>query len=264
MTRFPLFTLSLLALLTTSPLRAQTTVSPEPAVVQPALDDPAPSHSGTSVKPGINDSFLDPKLDVQAWVERLAVERREVYHARDALLAHLPLRPGDRVADVGAGTGFYSLLMSKAVGSEGWVYAVEISPGFVSHLADQFSQRDVRNVTTVMCSEDSVCLPPASIDLAFLCDVYHHFEFPQATMRSIFTALRPGGRVVMIDFERIPGVSREWVLNHVRAGKTTFMDEVQSVGFELAAERRIPGLQENYYLEFRKPTVNGSTVSGDE
>ena len=58
--------------------------------------------------------------------------------------------------------------------------------------------------------------------------------------------------MIVIDFERIPGVSREWTLGHVRAGKQTFIDEIQEVGFELVAERQIPGFKENYFLEFRK------------
>jgi predicted methyltransferase len=71
-------------------------------------------------------------------------------------------------------------------------------------------------------------------------------------MKSVRRALVDGGRVVVIDFERIPGVSREWTLGHVRAGKQTFIDEIQAAGFELVAEREIAGFDENYYLEFRK------------
>lgn len=205
-----------------------------------------------SVKPGINDSFLDPELNVQEWIERFEVESREVFHARQAIMRQLNLQQGDRIADVGAGTGLFTILMSDAVGPDGWAYAVEISPKFVEHLVKEFDQRAIENVTTVMCDDDSVCLPRGSIDVAFICDVYHHFEYPGDTMKSIHEALSPGGRVVVIDFERIPGVSREWTLGHVRADKQTFMDEIQTAGFELVAERTIDGFQENYYLEFRK------------
>ena len=74
-------------------------------------------------------------------------------------------------------------------------------------------------------------------------------------MLSIHDALADGGRVVLIDFERIPGISREWTLSHVRAGKQTFIDEVQGAGFELVGERKIAGFKENYFLEFRKTTL---------
>lgn len=205
-----------------------------------------------SVKPGINQRFLDPELDVQEWIDRFEVESREVYGARKEIMRQLNLQPGDRIADVGAGTGFFTLLMSAAVGAEGWAYAIDISPKFVEHLASQFDQRGVDNVTTVMCDDDSVRLPPESVDVAFMCDVYHHFEYPIDTMKSIHRALSEDGRVIVIDFERIPGVSREWTLGHVRAGKEVFIDEIQSAGFELVAEREIAGFKENYYLEFRK------------
>ena len=117
------------------------------------------------------------------------------------------------------------------------------------------------STTTVFCNDRSVCLPPSSrsvclphssIDLALICDVYHHFEFPKQTMESIHHALSDGGRVILIDFERIPGSSGEWTLGHVRAGKQAFIDEVQDAGFELVGERTIAGFQENYFHEFCK------------
>ena len=205
-----------------------------------------------SVKPGVNDGFLDPNLNVQEWVERFEVESREVFHARREIMRQLDLKPGQRIADVGAGTGFFTLLMAEAVGENGWVFAIDISPRFVEHLAKLFDQRSVSNVTTVMGDDDSICLPPGSIDAAFICDVYHHFEYPLQTMQSIHSALTEGGKVVVIDFNRIPGVSREWTMGHVRAGKQTFIDEIEQAGFEFVAERKIPGFDENYYLEFRK------------
>lgn len=205
-----------------------------------------------SINPGINSNFLDPELDVDQWIARFEVESREVYQARKAILSQMKLTGGIRIADVGAGTGFYSILFSKAVGDEGWVYAIDLAPQFVSYLSKQFDQRELNNITTVLCDENSVCLPPNSIDVAFICDVYHHFEFPGETMKSIQRALSDHGRVIVIDFERIPGVTKEWTLNHVRADKATFINEIQDAGFELIAERKIEGFRDNYYLEFGK------------
>ncbi len=157
-----------------------------PTIAQEAATQLATEKERQSVRPGINDKFLDKDLDVQEWIDRFEVESREVYRARDEIFEHLNLKSGDRVADVGAGTGFFTLRMADAVGPGGWAYAVEISPKFVEHLANLFDQRNVQNVTTVFCDDDSVCLPPHSIDVAFICDVYHHFEYPDDTMQSIF------------------------------------------------------------------------------
>ena len=109
------------------------------------------------------------------------------------------------------------------------------------------------NVSPVLCSEDSVNLPKNSIDVAFICDTYHHFEYPNSTMHSLFQAIQPGGRLILIDFERIPGTTREWVLGHVRAGKSDFRAEIESVGFVFLKEVNIAGLKENYFLVFSKP-----------
>ncbi len=204
------------------------------------------------VKPGLNDSFLDPELDIENWIQRFEVESREIYQAREEILQHMHLRGGERIADIGSGTGLFVPLLANSVGDNGWVYAVDIAPRFVEHIAKRINEGALSRVTPVICTRDSVSLPPESIDAAFICDVYHHFEFPEKTLASLHQALRPEGNVFIVDFERIPGKSRDWVLDHVRAGKQTVIDEMQSAGFELVAEREIATLVENYFLEFRR------------
>src|SRR5262249_26317121 len=107
------------------------------------------------------------------------------------------------------------------------------------------------NVKGIVCTPDSVNLLPESIDLAFLCDVYHHFEFPHKTMRSIHQALKPGGSLVLIDFHRIEGVSSDFVMGHVRAGKEVFAKEITDAGFK-QIENRKGLLKESYSLRFEK------------
>jgi thiosulfate/3-mercaptopyruvate sulfurtransferase len=105
-------------------------------------------------------------------------------------------------------------------------------------------------VVGVVCKADSVELPANSIDLAFICDTYHHFEFPFKTMASIHRALRTGGQVVLLDFHRIQGKSSVWVLFHVRAGQKVFAKEIVTSGFEQVEEKKL--LKENYFLVFEK------------
>jgi ubiquinone/menaquinone biosynthesis C-methylase UbiE len=205
-----------------------------------------------SVKPGINEQFLSPELAVDEWIDRFETESREVFTARQEIVAAVRLEEGMRVADVGAGTGLFTRLFAERVGRQGWVFAVDISPKFVEHLAGLADASRLPNITPVLCAEDSVLLPPESVDVVFICDTYHHFEYPQATLASIRRALKSGGRLVVVDFDRIPGVSREWTLDHVRAGKETFQGEIEAAGFEFVGEADMAELQENYFLTFRK------------
>ena len=205
-----------------------------------------------SVKPSINERFLDPTLDVDEWIGRFEIESREVFSGRERVLSACQLKAGMTVADIGAGTGFYSRLFANEVGDQGWVYAVDISTNFLQHINKKSQADDVQNITCVLGTDRSVRLPASSVDFVFICDTYHHFEFPQSTLTSIYKALKPGGTMVVIDFERIPGQTREWTLGHVRAGKEVFRKEIEAVGFDFVEEVEIPSFKENYFLRFRK------------
>jgi len=205
-----------------------------------------------SVKPGINKAFVDPDLDVGKFINLFEVESRDVFVSRNNILAACDVQKGDIVADIGAGTGLFTRMFSSEVGNEGLVYAVDISPRFLDHILKESRKNKIQNITNVLCDEDSVNLPPNSIDVAFVCDTYHHFEYPLPTMISIYRALKKDGHLIVIDFERIPGKTREWLLGHVRAGKEVFRAEILDAGFVLDEEKKIEGLQENYFLKFRK------------
>lgn len=204
------------------------------------------------VKPGINDRFLDTTVDVSEWLGRFEIESREVYAARERVLDICDIKPGSVVADIGAGTGFYSRLFASAVGEEGWVYSVDISQNFLQHINDKSKEADVGNITAVLCTDRSVCLPPNSVDLAFICDTYHHFEHHESTLASLHKALKPGGTLVVIDFNRIPGKSREFLIEHVRAAKEVFQAEIVKAGFTFVEEVEVQAFEENYLLKFRK------------
>ena len=203
-----------------------------------------------SVKPGINDPFKDP--DVKEFRGKFEVESREVYAQREKIVAACKVKPGMVVADVGAGTGLFTRLLAKEVGPTGQVYAVDIAPKFLEHIRASCRDAGVRNVTPVLCGPDSTDLPPDSVDLVFVCDTYHHFEFPQRTLASLHRAIRPGGRLVVVDFVRIPGKSSDWVLGHVRAGQEVVEREIAAAGFEKVGEVK-DLLKENYIVVFTRP-----------
>lgn len=205
-----------------------------------------------SVKPGINERFLDPELQVDDWLKRFEVESRETFHERDKVIEACKIKKGMAIADIGAGTGLYTRLFSKATGPEGWVYAVDISGPFLKHIVARAQQEGQQNISAILSPENSAPLPPNSLDMVFVCDTYHHFEFPKGTMKSVVRALKKGGTMVMIDFERIEGKSREWLMGHVRAGKEVFRKEVEDAGLTFVEEVEMAGFKENYFLRFRK------------
>jgi predicted methyltransferase len=203
-----------------------------------------------SVRPGINDSFRDP--NVEEFQGRFEIESREVYAQREAIVEACGLLPGMTVADIGAGTGLFTRLFSPKVGQDGRVIAVDISQRFLDHIRDRSRELDQPNVDTLLCDPDSTRLPDSSVDLAFVCDTYHHFEFPQKTLASLYRALKPGGRLMVIDFRRVEGVSTDWVMTHVRAGQEVFEAEIEQAGFKKVSEKT-DLLRENYLLVFEKP-----------
>jgi ubiquinone/menaquinone biosynthesis C-methylase UbiE len=205
----------------------------------------------SSVKPGINEKFLDPDLKVGEWTRKFETESREIYHLRDKIVVAAGIKPGITVADIGAGTGLFTLPFSEAVGADGRVYAVEIAKNFLEHIRARAAKVNAANVRTILCNERSVELPEASVDLAFICDVYHHFEYPKSTLSTLHRAIKPGGELVLIDFKRIPGESSDFIMNHVRAGQEVFESEIAAAGFEKTAEVS-DLLKENYFVRFSR------------
>lgn len=202
----------------------------------------------TSVRPGINKPFEEP--DVKDYQSKFEGESREVFSKRKQIVEACKLKRGMVVADVGAGTGLFTRLFAREVGDKGKVYAVDISPKFIKHIEETCAKAEIKNVQGVVCKQTSAGLPENAVDLVFICDTYHHFEFPFKTMASIHRALRRGGQVVVVDFHRIPGKSRDWILNHVRAGQETVIKEIVSCGFKKVGEEKI--LTENYLVRFEK------------
>ena len=203
-----------------------------------------------SVAPGINQNFADPKLDVAQWTERFEKEGREIFDHRARIVDACELKPGLTVADVGAGSGLFTRLFAAKVGPTGRVIAADIAERFLKKIEADCRQAGLSNVTTVQCTIDDSRLAPDSVDVVFLCDTYHHLEFPQKTMASIQRALRTGGRLIIVDFKRIEGVSSDFILQHVRAGQEEFTREITGCGFRLIDTQDF--LQENYILRFQK------------
>ena len=131
------------------------------------------------------------------WLER---PERETEERTDLLLPALKLKPGDVVADIGCGTGYFSWRMAKLVGDKGLVYGVDIQPEMLDLLAKQMEKRSVKNVKGVLGTITDPKLPANSVDLVIMVDVYHEFDHPHEMMANIVNALKPGGRVVFVEY----------------------------------------------------------------
>lgn len=259
-------TRALLALLATSlacaPARTDSAaplVAPHEAPEEVAkAADPPPAASATPVPPTIagadpalNRQYADPQR-TDRWDRVFTDENREVAARRSDILQDMSVPPGAVVADVGAGTGLFTLELARAVGESGRVYAVDIVPHFLRRIDERARAAGLANVTTVQATQRSPGLAPASVDLVLLCDAYHHLEEPAAVLAELRRALRPGGTLVLIDLNREPGRSPDWMLRHVRAGKAEVLAELQSAGFALVDDRTAAlGLRDNYVLRLR-------------
>jgi ubiquinone/menaquinone biosynthesis C-methylase UbiE len=195
---------------------------------------------------------LNKAFDANAseWAARFEHEGRAIYDKRYEILDAMHLKPGMNVADIGAGTGLFARLMAQRVAPGGTVYAVDISKSMVDYIRKTAAQQGITNLKPVLGDPHSPKLAPDSLDVVSIIDSYHHFEFPQDMLREIGKDLRPDGTLVLVDFKRIQGVSKEFILKMVRAGEGTFTDEFQNAGFELI-ERRDDMFPDNYLLRFR-------------
>ena len=120
----------------------------------------------------------------------------------------------------------------------------------VDHIAQTAQEQRLANLKPVLGDPKSPKLAPNSVDRICIIDAYHHFEYPAEMLAEIKKALRPDGMLVLVDFKRIEGVSRPYILSMVRAGQGTFTDEFVNAGFELI-ERREDMFPENYLLKFQ-------------
>jgi predicted methyltransferase len=208
-----------------------------------------------NVNPGINDHYQGALYE--DWVGVFESAGRDVFDRRFQVIAASAVKPGMVVADIGAGTGLYTRLFARAVRPGGKVYAVDIARDFVENIERSAEKQGLNNVQGVVNSQKETGLPAESIDLAFICDTYHHFEYPRAMLASIHQALKPGAELVVVDFELILGKSSSWVISHVRAGKEEVIAEIQAAGFELIEDNQ-QVLRNNYFLRFRKLPDIGS------
>lgn len=186
--------------------------------------------------------------DADAWAKQFDDPSRDEWQRPEAVLDFIGLAPDARVADLGAGTGYFAVRLARRV-PRGRVLANDLEPDMVRYLGERATKEGLSNLTAVQGRPDDPALPEA-VDVAFMCNVYHHLEDPQGYFRKLAAQLRPGGRVVVVDFEKdapndVPGPPPE-----MRVARETLVADLERAGFELV---RADGdiLPHQYIVELR-------------
>ena len=182
------------------------------------------------------------------WLER---PERQFEENSALLLKNLNLKQGMQVADIGAGSGYYTSLIAKRIGN-GKVYAVDVEPQMILFLNERIKEEKLTNVVTVLGSETSVRLPASSLDMMLLVDVYHEFSFPYEMGQSMYNALKPEGRLILVEFrsedESVP------IKTIHKMSVAQSVKELKAVGFRL--EKNISNLPWQHCMVFVKENPN--------
>lgn len=159
----------------------------------------------------------------------------------------IDLKPGQFVADIGSGSGLFTRLMARAVLPNGKVFAVDIDRDLLGHVARSAAAEGITNITTVLAPPDSPALPSNSLDVALICDTLHHIEKKETYLQRLRECLKPGGRLVIIDF------SDGWPQGHESMRFT--MDELRrwvlSTGY--TKETEFQDIEGNFFHIYRRP-----------
>ncbi|HJY85151.1 MAG TPA: methyltransferase [Candidatus Binatia bacterium] len=173
---------------------------------------------------------IAPAMSYQGadWLERAD---REATEQPEKVLDALNITPGSTVADIGAGTGYFSIRLAKRVGPQGRVLATDIQPQMLALLSDNMRAAGIHNIEPILCTPTDAKLPEGQLDLALMVDVYHELAYPQETVVQVRRALKPEGRLVLIEYRgedpNVP-IKSEHKLTLVQA-----RSELEPMGFQL-------------------------------
>jgi ubiquinone/menaquinone biosynthesis C-methylase UbiE len=181
------------------------------------------------------------------WLERAD---REELEQPDRVIATMQLKPGDVVADIGSGSGYFTRRLARAVLPSGTVYGVDIQPEMNEILAENCKKEGINNVEIVLSEEADPKLPPNSIDWMLLVDVYHEFQQPKPMLAKMLDALKPGGHVALLEYRLLGDTGAHIKIDH-RMSVEQVLAEWLPAGFEL--EKRHEFLPTQHFFVFRKP-----------
>lgn len=178
------------------------------------------------------------------WMDRTSREQEE---QPERALDLIGVVPGATVADVGAGSGYMTIRLANRVGPSGKVYANDLQPALLQFVRDKAKRAGLVNVETVLGTDDDARLPEHAIDLALLVDVYHEFSQPRKMLQSLSRALKPDGRLVLLEYRKEdPSIP---IADTHRMSVADLRTEIEAEGFRF--EKTIEGLPRQHIIIFR-------------
>jgi arsenite methyltransferase len=184
--------------------------------------------------------------DSKSYIAMLEDPKREAYQKPDQVVAALDLQPGEVIADIGAGSGYFSFRFGRQVGERGRVYAVDVSPDMILHMNRRIRELGVTNIVTVLSAPDDPLLGEGSQDRVFICDTWHHIDKQTEYLALLRKVLKSNGQLVMIDFQKrdLPvGPPME-----MKIAREDLIHQVEQAGFRLTKEHTF--LPYQYFLVF--------------
>jgi ubiquinone/menaquinone biosynthesis C-methylase UbiE len=206
----------------------------------------APAALAPSANPGINDRYATAEGRARSKTVFEGSERAAFQKPED-IARLLALNAGEVVADVGAGTGYMTGVLSKAVGARGKVYAEDITPGFLDEVRAKIATEKLANVDVVLGTATDAKLPDACCDAILVLDTYHHFEWPEPMLASLKKALKPKGRLVIIEFHRKSNPMFEKLkidfAQHIRLADNEVVAQIENLGWTRLEKTEFPPYQ---------------------
>jgi ubiquinone/menaquinone biosynthesis C-methylase UbiE len=184
--------------------------------------------------------------DPKSYIHTLEDPQRDAYQKPHEVLTALRLKEGEVIADIGAGSGYFTFRFSHFVGDKGKIYAVDVSPDMILHINRRIRELKANNVVSVLADPDDPLLADRSVNRFFFCDSWHHIENQTKYLTLMKRMLKPGGEVVMIDFHKkeLPvGPPPE-----MRIAREDVIKQMEKNGFRLAREHKF--LPYQYFLIF--------------
>lgn len=183
--------------------------------------------------------------DTTHWARAFESPDRAQWQKPDQVVSALDLKPGQTVVDVGAGTGYFTRRFARAVGASGKAIGLDIEPGMIDYMRADATKLNMSNYQARLVKPDDPELAPRSVDLIFFCDVLHHIDDRAAYLRKLAPALKPGGRVAVIDFKKTAPLGPPAPM---RIPVQQMIAQFNQAGYRVAGDHRF--LPYQYFLEF--------------